>query len=155
MKWFLKCFLVFTVVSGVAEAKTCNLEISGNDMMQFDKATLKVNKSKCSKVKLTLKHSGKKSVISMGHNWILVKTDDFSSVMVDAMKAGADKNYVPVDRSKVIAATKLIGGKDKPKSVTSTSVTFSTKKLKKGGDYTYFCGFPAHAMMMKGKFIVE
>jgi azurin len=33
----------------------------------------------------------------------------------------------------------------------TTTVTFPTSKLKKGGDYTFFCSFPGHWSIMKGK----
>ena len=46
----------------------------------------------------------------------------------------------------VIASTKIIGGGQ------STTVTFSTAKLTKGGDYTYMCTFPGHYVIMKGVF---
>ena len=35
----------------------------------------------------------------------------------------------------------------------STSVTFRTTKLQKGGDYSFFCSFPGHYVIMQGKFI--
>lgn len=44
----------------------------------------------------------------------------------------------------MIAHTKVIGGGD------STTVSFATSKLSKGGDYTFFCSFPGHWAMMKG-----
>ena len=34
----------------------------------------------------------------------------------------------------------------------STEITFSTEKLKSGGDYSFFCSFPGHWAIMKGKF---
>jgi azurin len=30
-------------------------------------------------------------------------------------------------------------------------VKFPTSALTKGGDYTFFCSFPGHAALMKGK----
>jgi len=150
MKFVLKGLLVLLAMTVTAQAKTCKLEISGNDAMKFDKSVLKIKKA-CTKVKLTLTHSGKLPKTAMGHNWVLVKTSDFSGAMAAAMQAGVAKEYVPAKN--VIAATKLVGGDKKgPKKDT---IEFSTKGLKKGGDYTYFCGFPGHASMMKGKFIIE
>ncbi|WP_198675019.1 plastocyanin/azurin family copper-binding protein [Aliidiomarina taiwanensis] len=60
-----------------------------------------------------------------------------------------DNDYLPEDQSKVIAATKIIGGGE------STTITFSTSGLEKGGDYTFFCSFPGHWAIMQGKFIVN
>ena len=42
--------------------------ISGNDMMKFDLATFEVKAG--SKVKITLKHTGKIPKIAMGHNFV-------------------------------------------------------------------------------------
>ncbi|MNP84385.1 Azurin [compost metagenome] len=50
--------------------------------------------------------------------------------------------------ARVIAATTLVGGGQK------TKVTFPGKKLMAGGDYTFFCSFPGHSMLMKGKLTV-
>ena len=33
----------------------------------------------------------------------------------------------------------------------STTIKFSTSKLQKGGDYTFFCSVPGHWSLMKGK----
>jgi azurin len=34
-------------------------------------------------------------------------------------------------------------------------VKFDLSKLTAGGDYTYFCSFPGHFVLMNGKLIVE
>ena len=62
------------------------------------------------------------------------------------MSAGLANNYLTVNDAHVIASTKIIGGGQ------STSVTFSTAKLTKGGDYTFMCTFPGHYVIMKGTF---
>lgn len=130
--------------SSLAAAKTCQVEISGNDQMQFDKASIAIA-ADCTEVELTLKHTGKLPATAMGHNWVLTTTPDFQPVANASAKAGAANNFVPKDDARVIAATKLIGGGE------STTVKFSTSKLKKGGDYTFFCSFPGHWGLMKGK----
>jgi azurin len=66
-------------------------------------------------------------------------------VAADGMTAGLPNDYLKKGDTRVIAHTKVIGGKQ------STSVTFPTSKLKKGGDYTYFCSFPGHSSVMIGK----
>lgn len=131
-----------------AFAKTCELSISGNDSMQFDKSELVVG-ADCDKVKLTLEHSGDLPVESMGHNWVLTETGDFQDVAQAGVEAGIDNDHVPQDDDRVMAATDLIGGGE------STSVTFDTSSLESGGDYTYFCSFPGHSSVMKGKLVVE
>ena len=126
-------------------AETCKLEIDGNDMMKFDKSELKVADS-CTEVELTLKHSGKLPATAMGHNWVLTKTGDLTAVANAGMTA-KDSDYVPPKDARVIAHTKVIGGGQ------STSVTFPTSGLTKGGDYSFFCSFPGHSALMKGKLV--
>lgn len=130
--------------SSFAAAKTCSVEIAGNDQMQFDKTSIAIA-ADCTEVELTLKHTGKLPVTAMGHNWVLTKTADFQSVATAGASAGPANNYVPKDDARVIAFTKLVGGGE------STSIKFSTSKLEKGGDYTFFCSFPGHWSLMKGK----
>jgi azurin len=128
-----------------AADKVCKLEIAGNDAMQFDKKELTVA-ADCTQVELTLTHSGKLPAAAMGHNWVLVKTADVTTVANAGMSAGLANNYLAAGDAHVIASTKVIGGGQ------STSVTFSTAKLTKGGDYSYMCTFPGHYVIMKGAF---
>jgi azurin len=132
-----------SVFAPLTYAKTCELTISGNDAMQFDKQTLAVE-ADCTEVKLTLTHSGKLPASAMGHNWVLTETSVFQAVATAGMSAGLPNDYVPKDDQRVIAHTKVIGGGE------TTSVTFPTSALKKGGDYTFFCSFPGHWSVMKG-----
>ncbi|MBS0579160.1 MAG: azurin [Proteobacteria bacterium] len=136
------------VYGGAAHAadKLCKLEISGNDLLQYDKAELKVA-ADCTKVELTLKHTGQLPAQTMGHTWVLTKTADVQGVLDAGAAAGIAHSYEPPGDKRMIAATKLVGGGQ------VTSVTFSTVGLQKGGDYTYFCTFPGHAALMRGKFI--
>ncbi|SEL61233.1 azurin [Pseudoxanthomonas sp. GM95] len=129
-----------------ASAKTCAVEVSSTDAMRFDKTELKVDAS-CTEVKLTLVHAGKLPVNIMGHNVVVAKTADVAEVTSAGIKAGAASDYVAADDKAVIAHTKLIGGGQ------STTLTFSTKGLTKGGDYSFFCSFPGHSSLMKGKFV--
>jgi len=130
--------------STFGSAKTCSVEISGNDQMQFDKKEIAIA-ADCTEVELTLKHTGKLPVTAMGHNWVLTTTADFQPVATAGASAGAGNQYVPKDDARVIAFTKLVGGGE------STSIKFPTSKLKAGGDYTFFCSFPGHWSLMKGK----
>jgi azurin len=129
--------------SSLAAAKTCQLEIEGTDQMTFNKKELAVA-ADCTEVQLTLKHTGKLSAQQMGHNWVLTETKDMNAVATAGMSAGLQGNYVK-EEPRVLAHTKVIGGGE------TTSVTFPTSKLKKGGDYTFFCSFPGHWAVMKGK----
>ena len=70
-------------------ADDCTLTIEGNDAMQFDQKELSVPAS-CDEVTLTLEHTGKLPVNTMGHNWVLSKTDDMQGIASDGVSAGAD-----------------------------------------------------------------
>ena len=126
-----------------AADKVCTLAIAGNDAMQYDKKELDVA-ADCTQVELTLTHTGKLPAAAMGHNWVLVKTADVTAVANAGMSAGLASNYLPPNDPRVIASTKTIGGGE------STSVTFPTSKLTKGGDYSFMCTFPGHYVIMKG-----
>ncbi len=135
---------MLSAMSSFAYAKTCSVTIAGNDQMQFDKTSIPIA-ADCTEVELTLKHSGKLPVTAMGHNWVLTKTADFQPVATAGTSAGPATSYVPKDDKRVIAHTKLVGGGE------STTIKFPTSALTKGGDYTFFCSFPGHWSLMKGK----
>jgi azurin len=126
-----------------AADKVCKLEITGNDLMQYDKKEMKVAKD-CGSVEVTLKHIGKLPAASMGHNWTLTKTADAAAVANDGLSAGLQADYLKPNDPRVIAHTKVVGGGQ------STSVTFPMSKLKAGEQYTYICTFPGHSALMKG-----
>lgn len=140
---------IFVVYAGFASdlwGKTCQLQITGNDSMQYDKKKLTVDTS-CQKVTLTLIHGGQLPMAAMGHNWVLTKTADKAAVVAAGVTAGAQKGYLKKDDPRIIAATDMLGGKGK------TSITFATSKLKTSGKYTFFCTFPGHAALMSGDFL--
>ena len=134
------CLLVF---APAVWAKPCAVTISGNDQMRFDQNAIKLAPD-CTEVRLTLKHTGKMAATVMGHNWVLTKTADFQAVANAGLRAKIEDDYLPKADPRVIAHTKVIGGGQ------SSTITFSTAKLVKGGAYTFFCSFPGHWAMMKG-----
>ena len=71
----------------------------------------------------------------------------FKAVAKAGGKTTAADNYVPKDDARVLAHTKLIGGGE------SDTITIPMDKFEKGGDYTFFCSFPGHWSVMKGKLI--
>ena len=135
-------------MAGPAAAQTCELSITGNDQMQYDKSELVVP-ADCDQVTVTLEHVGQMPKAQMGHNWVLTQTADMQSVVAAGMQAGLSNDYLPSDQGKIIAHTELVGGGE------SSSVTFDTSKLEAGQDYTYFCSFPGHSALMKGKLVVK
>jgi azurin len=134
------------VANAAFAAKNCTLNIEGNDLIKFNVTELKVP-ADCTDVEVVLKHVGKLPKAAMGHNWVLTKTADMQAVSTAGVSAGLDKDYLPAGDKRVIAHTKIIGGGE------STSVKFKTSQLTKGGDYTFFCSFPGHSALMKGKLI--
>jgi azurin len=128
-----------------AHADPCQLEIGGNDQMQYDKQTLTVPAS-CKEVTVTLHHVGKLPREAMGHNWVLVNGPDLDAVANAGTGAGLANDYVASGDKRVLAHTKIIGGGQ------TTSVTFETSSLKAGGDYRYLCTFPGHHALMHGTF---
>jgi azurin len=133
--------------AGVASAKTCELSIDGNDMMQFSTKEMTVAKD-CTDVKVTLKHTGKLAKEVMGHNWVLVAEGDYDALIKGSGAAGVANDYVAKD-AKVVAHTKVIGGGQ------SDSVTFKKSDLKAGTNYKYVCTFPGHFGVMNGVLKVE
>ena len=130
-----------------AQAQECDLTIEGNDQIQFDKSEMRVSSS-CEQVTVTLIHVGELAANIMGHNWVLTTTENYMPVAQAGQGAGPP-DYLPENDERVIAATEVIGGGEE------VSVTFDMSELEPGGDYTFFCSFPGHFVLMNGKFIVE
>src|ERR1700738_4560819 len=126
-------------------ADPCKLEISGNDLMQYDKSELSAPAS-CKEITVTLHNTGKLPREAMGHNWVLVNAADLAAVATAGMGAGLASDFVAPGDQRVLAHTKTIGGGE------STSMTFPTSILKKGGAYQYLCTFPGHNALMHGTF---
>lgn len=130
----------------------CEFKIFGNDSMMFvdgEQATAKkvdeiTIPASCKSFKVLLKHSGKLAKEVMGHNWILTESKNMDAVIAEAMKLAP--SYTPPAKDKVLAASKtLLGGGG------AETIEFSTSVLKKGGDYSFFCAFPGHFGLMRGK----
>ncbi len=125
-----------------SSSQTINL--GSNDQIQFDKNELRVKVGQ--KITLMLTHSGQMDKNSMGHNFILLEQGvDVDQFALKAIQA-RDTEYIPEDKSEIIAYTSLIGGGE------STSITFDAPEK---GTYDYICSFPGHYALMRGKFIVE
>lgn len=129
-----------------AFARTCDLSIGSNDAMRFDRNELRVA-ADCTQVRLTLRHTGRQMAAAMGHNWVLTRTADYRTVAIAGGRANLASSYLPAGDKRVIAHTKVIGGGE------TTSITFPTAGLTRGGDYTFFCSFPGHWNVMRGKLV--
>jgi azurin len=131
----------------VQAAPNCTLRLKGDDRMRFDLQSATVSAS-CAKITVELTHTGKLAASVMGHNVVISQSADMSAINTAGMKAGAPAGYVAKGGAKVIAATPVIGGG------ASTRTSFAGSRLKAGGDYSFFCSFPGHAGLMKGKLVV-
>lgn len=128
-------------------APNCTVKLAGSDAMQFDLKTVTVSAA-CPTISIVLTHTGKLPVNAMGHNVVVSATKDLSAIAAAGITAGAAAAYVPKADARVIAATALIGGGG------TTQVKFAGKRLTAGGDYSFFCTFPGHSTIMKGKLVV-
>lgn len=146
MKLFVPVMLAGLALAPVAQARVCAVSLDSTDQMRFSSTEIKVA-GDCSQVKLTLRHTGKLAATAMGHNWVLTRTADYQPVAMAGMRMTLADSYLPKKDPRVLAHTAVIGGGQ------STSVTFSTASLRKGGDYTFFCSFPGHFAMMKGTLV--
>jgi azurin len=132
---------------GTAKAQECSQTIEGNDLIKFNLTEMRVS-ADCGEVTITLRHVGSMAANVMGHNWVLTATSDYMAVASAGQTAGPP-NFLPEGDPRVIAATDVIGGGEE------ISVTFDISGLQAGGDYTFFCSFPGHFVLMNGKFVIE
>ena len=133
--------------AGAARAGDCQLTIEANDMIQFNVRALRVDAS-CVTIELTLHHVGKQQAHELGHNWVLARTADVRALASAGIAAGFDRDYLPAGDKRIIAATRVVGGGE------STTITFGMTMLAAGGDYSFFCSYPGHTSMMRGRFQV-
>lgn len=135
-----------TAAEAPSQTMTCEQTVSANDMMKFDTKELIIDQG-CAKFKLTLKHTGRLPKAAMGHNIVLAEDSKVDAVVAAGIKAGVAKGYVP-DSPDVLGATSLIGGGE------SATVEIDVVKLK-NKSISFFCLFPGHTSMMRGKVTVQ
>ena len=142
-KSLLLALALLGAASAVQAAPNCSIKLKGDDRMQFDLKTATVSAG-CATITIELTHTGSLPATAMGHNVVITATKDVAAVASAGIKAKAT-DYVPAGDARVLASTKIIGGG------ASTKATFPGKKLTAGGDYSFFCSFPGHSGLMKGK----
>ncbi|WP_028695041.1 azurin [Pseudomonas cremoricolorata] len=140
---------LLTLASASVFAAECSVTVDSTDQMSYDTKEFTVDKS-CKEFTVKLTHSGNLPKNVMGHNLVITKTADMQSVATEGMSQGEANDYIKADNAAIIAHTKLIGAPEK-----ETEVKFDTSKLEAGGDYSFFCTFPGHIAMMKGKVVVK
>ena len=139
-------FLVLIIFQGNAVGQECSQTIEANDLVQYTPAEISVS-SYHVQFTVTLRHVAQLPVNIMGHDWALTATPDYMPVVVNAQAMGPP-NYLPKSDPRIIGATDMIGGGQE------ASVTFDISGLQRSVDYTYFCSFPGHNVLMNGKLIV-
>jgi azurin len=132
--------------TAVAHADPCKINIESNDRMQYSAHELAVP-ADCTDVEVTLKHSGTLPAKVMGHDWVLARDSDMSGIVNAALAAGASRGYLPENDTRIIAATRLVGGGE------SATVKFNTARLVQGARYVFFCTTPGHSTVMHGAFL--
>jgi azurin len=118
--------------------------IVASDAMQYDK--LEISAKAGQKIKLTLKHGGTLAKNVMGHNFVLLKAGTDLTKFTAAAATSAATDYIPADKSAIIAHTGLVGGGE------STTIEFTAPEA---GTYDYICSYPGHYAVMKGKLKVS
>jgi azurin len=136
---------VLSMATLPARAGECSLSIEANDMMQFNARMLQVDGA-CGTVELTLRHVGTQDAHVIGHDWVLSRTNDVAALTNAGLTAGFDRGYLPLNDPRVLAATRVVGGGE------TVTIRFSTSGLAQGGDYTFFCSYPGHSALMRGRF---
>lgn len=134
--------------AGSALARNCAVRIEADDMMTFNLKTIRVP-ADCVQLRVTLAHVGRMPATAMGHNWVLAETRHHRDLGLAGGRMKLTDAYLPRNDARVIAHTPVIGGGQ------SVDVVFPTARLRKGGDYTFFCSFPGHWSMMKGRLVFE
>jgi azurin len=138
---------LFAAAGFAQAAPNCTLKLKGNDQMQYDLKTATVSAS-CPTISIELTHTGKLPAQVMGHNVVISASKDLPGITADGMKAGAAAGYVAKGDVRVLAATPVAGGG------ATVRAKLAGKRLKAGGDYSFYCSFPGHAAIMKGKLVV-
>ena len=133
-------------VSKPAVVADCATTIEGNDAMQYNVDGIAVPAS-CTQFTINLKHVGTLAVDVMGHNVVVSKEADMAAVAGDG--AGFKPEFVKAGDGRIVAQTKMIGGGE------SASVTFDVARIKDGGPFMFFCSFPGHMALMKGRIQVQ
>jgi len=120
---------------------TINLVIDAvGDSLEFSSASMSVPAG--AEVVVTFNNSS--SVNS--HNWALVEAGTKDAVATDGLAAGPGANWLPVDDSRVLGATIVLGPGE------SGDVVFTALAA---GTYQFVCTFPGHNHTMFGDFTVN
>ena len=116
-----------------------NIDVNG-DALQFNTSNLSASAG----AEVVLIFNNSSSVNT--HNWAMVVAGTKDAVAADGIAAGQENNWLPVNDSRVIGSTVLIGPDE------STQATFTAPAA---DAYQFVCTFPGHNFTMFGDFIVN
>lgn len=121
-----------------------SLEATGNsmDVMSFSTSEIRVKSGTTVKIHFV----NKATDAAMKHNFFIVKDGTMEAVATAALAAGADKNFVPDDKSNILFTSKVLDPGQ------SEDLVFAAPP---SGTYQFVCTYPGHWQRMNGKFIVE
>lgn len=148
--------VLFAWVLGLASAAwadTCSVDIKSTDLMTWTDMAGKpipmlIVPARCNDFTINMLHVGKMPKTAMGHNVVIAKSSDIKGIIKDGMRYGVRKDYLKPGDTRVLAASKMIGGGEK------TSVRFPVAKIK-DDEYLFFCSFLGHDRKMRGKLVVQ
>ena len=143
MKTFFT-MLCAPILAASVFASNCEIKIEGSDMMKYDVAEITLDTS-CEQTKISLKHAGKLPINAMGHNVVIVEEKNLSKITQQInFSLGVEKGYLP-ESEDIIFISAMVGGGD------TTELEMDMSKLDKTKNYVFFCSFPGHWALMRGK----
>lgn len=119
------------------------VRMTGDDQMKYNANRIEVEGTK---VKLELKHVGTMPKAAMGHNLVVLTPGTDPMTWAQGAAGAVKSDYIPDDKSKIVAHTKLLGGGE------SDTIEF---ELPGPGEYPFLCSFPGHVGLMKGVLVAK
>ena len=146
-------FLGLLFSGSIAMANQCAFDLLGTDTRDYKDSEGNLVKqiiipSSCTYFTINLRNVTKMHKTAMGHNVVIAKAKDVKAIALDGAIAGVGKDYLKPGDTRIVAASKMVGGGE------HTSVRFAVSKVKEGG-YDFFCSFLGHERKMRGKLIVK
>ncbi len=128
--------------AGPKQEVSLEIATKGNELY-YDKNELRAPAN--SRITLTFKNMADANS-GLLHNWVLVRPGTSDAVANDGIAAGEANDYIKPGDNRVIVHTKMI------KPGESDTITFDAPPA---GTYDYICTFPGHAVLMRGKLIIQ
>ncbi len=123
------------------------IEITGNDQMKF--SVTRVEAKAGEELRIVFTNIGSLPKQAMGHNLVVLKKGVDAQAYANAAMRAVATDYLPAELSdQVIAATKMLGPKEKAELVFTLPA--------EAGEYAFICSFPAHYIAgMRGVIVVQ